>query len=207
MKYIYIFFFISLVSCGSTNQTYICGERKCIDKKEFKNYFAENLTVEVLEKKKDKKKTIDLVKLNTVILYEKKKITDTQKKESGISKKEKKLFLKAEKIRIKEEREIKKLEDKNKLLKLKKKIIKKETSFVNTIKDNHAQSGIVEKKTEKTSQVYENNNANNRPSIINLGKQKNISLCNKIIDCDIDKISELLTREGQKKDFPDITSK
>ena len=67
MKYIYIFFFIGLVSCGSTNQTYICGERKCIDKKEFKNYFAENLTVEVLEKKKDKKKAIDLVKIGGCI--------------------------------------------------------------------------------------------------------------------------------------------
>ena len=98
MKYIYIFFFISLVSCGSTNQTYICGERKCIDKKEFKNYFAENLTVEVLEKKKDKKKAIDLVKLNTVILHEKKKLLIHKKKRAVLAKKRKNFFLKQKKF-------------------------------------------------------------------------------------------------------------
>ena len=98
MKYIYIFFFISLFSCGSSNQTYICGERKCIDKKEFKNYFAKNLTVEVLDKKKDKKKAIDLVKLNTVILHEKKKLLIHKKKGVVLAKKRKNFFLKQKKF-------------------------------------------------------------------------------------------------------------
>ena len=37
-------------------------------------------------------------------------------------------------------------------------------------------------------------------------KRKYLSICNEIKDCDIDKIADLLTKKGRKKDFPDITS-
>ena len=33
------------------------------------------------------------------------------------------------------------------------------------------------------------------------------NICEKIENCDIDKIAELLINEGKTKDFPDITSK
>ena len=54
-----------LLGCGSTNKVYMCGDRPCVDKKEFKAYFAENLTIEVQTKTDKKNNTIDLVKLNT----------------------------------------------------------------------------------------------------------------------------------------------
>ena len=65
MNYIFFLFFIFLVSCGTGKKTYICGERSCIDKKEFKEYFAENLTVEIQVNNNKKKSSVDLVKLNT----------------------------------------------------------------------------------------------------------------------------------------------
>ena len=34
-----------------------------------------------------------------------------------------------------------------------------------------------------------------------------ISVCDGIKDCDIDKIAELLIKKGKEKDYPDITSK
>ena len=36
---------------------------------------------------------------------------------------------------------------------------------------------------------------------------KQLSVCEKIENCDIDKITELLIKKGKEKDFPDITSK
>ena len=43
---------------------YICGEMECVDKKEFKEYFAKNLILEI-QTKKSKKAQVDLVMLNT----------------------------------------------------------------------------------------------------------------------------------------------
>jgi len=65
MKYIYLIFILFFVSCGTTNKTYICGDRKCLDRKEFNEYFAKNLTVEIKTKSNNKKTSVDLVKLNT----------------------------------------------------------------------------------------------------------------------------------------------
>ena len=40
-----------LVACGTVKKTYMCGDEQCIDRKEFREYFANNLTVEILTKK------------------------------------------------------------------------------------------------------------------------------------------------------------
>jgi len=61
----YLFVFMILVSCGTVKKTYMCGDEQCIDRKEFREYFANNLAVEILTKKNKKKSSIDLVKLNT----------------------------------------------------------------------------------------------------------------------------------------------
>ena len=50
---------------------YICGERECVDKKEFKEYFAKNLILEI-QTKKSKKAQVDLVMLNTTRSYKNK---------------------------------------------------------------------------------------------------------------------------------------
>ena len=65
MKFLYFLFFILIVSCSVTKKTYMCAERPCVDKKEFNEFFAKNLTIEIQKKIKKKKTTVDLVKLNT----------------------------------------------------------------------------------------------------------------------------------------------
>ena len=54
MKYIFFLFFLIFVGCVTAKKTYVCGDRPCLDKKEFKEYFAENLILEI-ETKKSKK--------------------------------------------------------------------------------------------------------------------------------------------------------
>ena len=51
MRIFNLIFFIFLLSCGTlTKKEYVCGDRPCIDKKEFEEYFAENLIVEIKSK-------------------------------------------------------------------------------------------------------------------------------------------------------------
>ena len=48
-----------------SKNTFMCGERACVDKKEFNEFFAENLIFEIKNPIDKKKKSLDLVNLNT----------------------------------------------------------------------------------------------------------------------------------------------
>jgi len=64
MKFFFLLLFIGLFSCNTiNNKTYICGDHTCIDNKESKEYFAENLILEIKNKNKNIS-TVDLVNLN-----------------------------------------------------------------------------------------------------------------------------------------------
>ena len=67
MKYTYFFFSLLLLSCGMSKNTFMCGERACVDKKEFNEFFAENLIFEIKNPIDKKKKSLDLVNLNIKI--------------------------------------------------------------------------------------------------------------------------------------------
>src|SRR5210317_1896122 len=183
MKFFFIIFFMFLLGCGSTNKVYMCGDRPCVDKKEFKAYFAENLTIEVQTKADKKNNTIDLVKLNTSanaqeVTYENNIIDE-------------KTRIKEKKKRLKEERKIKEREEKR-LAKLNKK--NKEVKEV-IKKDNTQQKIVKSSNLEKAKKITKNEEVKDANSI-----------CEIITDCDIDKIAELLIKKGREKDFPDITS-
>ena len=59
------FSILFLYSCGKPKSVLICGDHKCVNKSEAKQYFEENLTIEVQVISKDKKSSFDLVELNT----------------------------------------------------------------------------------------------------------------------------------------------
>ena len=65
MRLLYLILFVFLSSCGTLSKEYVCGDRPCVDKKEFNEYFAENLIVEVTSKKRKKNNNTNLVKINT----------------------------------------------------------------------------------------------------------------------------------------------
>ena len=66
MKKLLPFIFLSIISCSSTNQVYICGDHPCKNKKEIDDYFKNNISIEiyVVESEKQKKENQDLVDIN-----------------------------------------------------------------------------------------------------------------------------------------------
>ena len=64
MKIFYLFLFLFLLSCNTSKKEYVCGNRPCVDKKEFNEYFSKNLSVEISTEENKKDQVIDLAKLN-----------------------------------------------------------------------------------------------------------------------------------------------
>lgn len=214
MKKIYLLFFIIFASCTLTKKTYICGDSACIDKKEYKEFFAKNLIIEVEINKKKKKSSTDLVKLNTNEVNDNKKNKVFKKIENKLTKKEKRTLLKERKNKLKQERRIKAIQDKagakeeKKLVKLNKNIKEKNSS--NTSVDVNIDKPVTKKtniKTVKTLSTNKNKTLKKKETFVSIKSKNQTSVCEKIKNCDIDKISELLTKKGREKDFPSINSK
>ena len=214
MKYVYFLIFLTLISCVSSNKSYVCGDRLCIDKKEFKEYFAENLVYEIKTKTPKKQKSLDLVKLNSIKQDKNIKSDINTKQDNKLSKKERRAWIKSEKLRLKKERKHKVIQEKlaaiekKKLAKLKKIKNKKITNSVDTelvkekpilkISKKNTRAEIASKNTEiiLKDEAFKS---------VELKSKQNS--CNIIIDCDFDKITELLIKKGKDKDFPDINFK
>ena len=207
MRYLYIFFLFFFISCVNIYKTYICGDRKCVDKKEFKEYFAKNLTIEIDTQKFKKRSSVDLVGLNTSRADVKKPFNEQKTDDGKLNKKEQKALIKAEKNRLKKERKIKKIEEKNKI-KEEKKLAKLRKKDKINIKNSK-----VKKKTEsilKSSKIPPKQNISIKEKIIKKTVAvpgANTSICIKMKDCDINKIAEILIKKGKEKNFPDITLK
>ena len=108
MRFI-LLLFVFVFSCTTfntenTKKIYICGDRPCANKKEIKNYFDNNISIEVYTVTSSKKrdKDFDLVQLN-MSKEEKDKYVSFADKEN-IIKKELKKRNKVEKINIKSEK-------------------------------------------------------------------------------------------------------
>ena len=212
MKLLYLFFILFLFSCSNLEKkSYICGDRLCIDKKEYNEYFAKNLIIEVSKSKKKKKK-INLVELNTNRSIENKKLNNDFRLREKVRKKSEKERLIAEKIRLLEERKIKereakfKAEEEKQLAKASKSNQKKKNKTIYKKKKNQ---NIV-KNTIKKKDFGKNDNKNiptNKEIQIDSVKSENIKgICDEIQNCDIDKIAEILTKKGKSKPYPSISS-
>jgi hypothetical protein len=205
MKLINLLFFLILLSCNG-NKNYVCGDRVCIDKKEYNEYFADNLSIEIIADQKKKNKTVDLVKLNSSSSSSEKVDVKSSIKREKLRKKIEKEKLKKEKIRLNEERKIRKIEKKIKK--------KEEKEITKTLKSDKNEklittNNVVKKKKQIKKTVNKSSfNKNNRTAVmsnkIKSPEKKNI--CDDVKDCDIDKITELLIKKGKGKPFPKITS-
>jgi flagellar biosynthesis GTPase FlhF len=208
MNYIFFLFFIFLVSCGTGKKTYICGERSCIDKKEFKEYFAENLTVEIKSKRSNKQNNIDLVRLNSKIISKNEDNYSRKTQVDKLNKKEEKARLKAERLSLRNERKIKKINEKKSKIKQKKlkKLKNKKNNLTILGSEDKMPLETVSVSTKETKQINKKNII--KPEIFKSIKTQNqVSLCDKIKDCDINKIADLLTEQNNKKEFPDLSLK
>ena len=98
-KIILILFFFLIYGCNKPKTVLICGDHQCINNAEAKQYFEENLTLEVKIINQNKKVETDLVELNLK--------ANSQKRKINISKKTK-TDQKIKKLSSKEIKEIKK---------------------------------------------------------------------------------------------------
>lgn len=187
MKFFFIFFiFLLFQGCNKTKTVLICGDHVCINKTEAKQYFEENLSLEVKIIDPKKKEELNLVELNLKnnavinkkISIEKKETTNQDVKVLTHNE------IKQIKVKIKEKNKIKKIANKEK----------------NNKRD---QINLLNKKNKIVKKI-ENKNQTNDRSVNNLNI---VDVCKIITDCNIDEISKYLSKEGLKKKYPDITTR
>ena len=181
MRYFFLIFFLSLTtySCNKPKTVMICGDHVCVNKDEAKQYFEENLSLEV--KVIDKKKTneLDLVELNLEKDSTDKKIFIKRKKNTN------------KKIKTLSQKEISKIKSVIKRNKLKNKINK----------DKKEETKITERSSQKENEMILKTDklSNIRTNIVDV--------CTIVDKCSIEEISKYLIKEGKNKKFPDITKR
>ncbi len=212
IRAIYFFIAITLLSnCSSTKKVYICGDHECVNKAEAKQYFDENLSLEIKIIDKNNVKSYDLVQLNREVAdgknnnlikstKEKLKIKKLSLKEVKIRKEEVNKKIKFAKLKKKREKQLIKKKDNNSLFK---NIIKKSDTKNITAKKNDVL------KIKKEKEVFDKKSENSK---ITLNKVKNIKIytseiCPILSKCDIDSITKYLVKKGKEKKYPDISSK
>ena len=112
MRILLFFLFLFIFSCNTfsdSERVFICGDHPCANKREVKNYFDNNISIEVytVTAKKKRDKDFDLVQLN-MSKEEKDKYVSLVEKEKSIKKKLKNRK-KIEKIDIENEKKVKKI--------------------------------------------------------------------------------------------------
>ena len=115
MKIFLLTIIVLLVSCSKHQSILICGDHKCVNKAEAKQYFEENLTLEVQIITKNKKTNYSLVDLN---------IKGDEPKIKVFKNKNKKIVKKLSKDEVREKKA--ELKKKKKIFKQKKELAKKE---------------------------------------------------------------------------------
>ena len=178
MKFIFtILFLFLLTNCSKPKTVLICGDHVCVNKIEAKQYFEENLILEVKIINKKIKDEFNLVELNL--------------KENQNGEKEIKIFPKkttSKNLKILTDEEV---------IKIKKSIKKKKLE-----KNNKKVSKINIKKNKSKTK----NNAI-KTKIVNKTQNNIVDVCTILEKCSIDEISKHLIKEGKSKDFPDITKR
>ena len=115
MKIFLLTIIVLLISCSKHQSVLICGDHKCVNKAEAKQYFEENLTLEVQIITKNKKTNYSLVDLN---------IKGDEPKIKVFKNKNKKIVKKLSKEEVREKKA--ELKKKKKIFKQKKELAKKE---------------------------------------------------------------------------------
>ncbi len=186
-NFLILLLFIFLYNCSKPKTVLICGDHICVNKTEAEQYFQENLSIEVKIIDDKRKEKINLVELNLKNNADEEKQIRVENKQN--TNKEVKVLTNEEIDKIK--KEIKnKSKNKKSVKKIKKNNVKKENLKTNTNKKNY----------EIDSHKSSKKNANNQ-------RKEVVDICTIIEKCSIDAISKYLIKQGNKKDFPDITTR
>ena len=164
----------------------ICGDHICVNNTEAKQYFEENLSIEVKIIDQKKKSEIDLVQLNlTQPASDKRKISIKRKENTN------------QEIKVLSKKEIKKIKTKIKKNKSKNKTVKK------TIKRDSSRKLRVSTISKNEKKIKENK-INKKVK----GNQNHIiDICTVLEKCSIEEISNYLIKQGKNREYPDITTR
>ena len=138
--FIILFFFFIFSGCNKTKTVMICGDHVCINKLEAKQYFEENLSIEVKILNQNKNKEEDLVQLNLNSSFENKRKISIKKKENT-----------KKSIKTLSENEIKDI--KNKIAKKNKKNKTKKNKL--SVKSENKLNNIGKKSVKVNKNIYE----------------------------------------------------
>ena len=173
-----ILIFLIIVSCSKPKTVFICGDHLCVNKAEAQQYFEENLTLEVKILENKGPREPTLIELNL-------KENNQENKQVFIEKK------------LDTEKDVKELTKNEK------------KKMISIVKEKQINKKIASKKTLKENKkISMNKNKKNmiEKKIINKEKEK-FDICQIIKKCTIDEISKYLIKEGNKRSFPDITTR
>ena len=176
-KYFLICLLFTFMGCEKNKTVMICGDHICVNKTEARQFFEDNLTIEVKIIDKREKKEIDLVELNLKENLERRQINIVDRNTTK------------KKIRSLSNDEIKNIKKEVKQKKIKKNIVKKNKFDDKKIKSN--------KKRNKETVV-------NKKSVRVLDqKVKNevTDVCLILEKCSIEEISKFLIQYGKNKKF------
>ena len=187
MRFFYlIFVLLILTSCNKPKSVLICGDHICVNNSEAKQYFEENLSIEVKIIDQKKKSEIDLVQLNlTQPASDKRKISIKRKENTN------------QEIKVLSKKEIKKIKTKIKKNKSKNETVKK------TIKRDSSRKLRVSTISKNEKKIKENK-INKKIK----GNQNHIiDICTVLEKCSIEEISNYLIKQGKNREYPDITTR
>ena len=189
IKLILVLFFLITNGCNKPKSVLICGDHECINKAEARQFFEDNLTLEVRIVNKKKINEFDLVQLNLKPKSEK-NISIFRKNNTNSEIK----ILSDQEISQKK-KELKKRKKKKNKAKLNNKKIKKKRKV--------QKSNTIDVKIDSST----NQKISNNIKTVNKPTQEIMDICTILKDCSIDEISKYLINKGKKDNFPDITTR
>ena len=185
--YLFLIILIFLQNCSKHKSVLICGDHICVNNAEAKQFFEENLSIEVKIIDRKQRAEINLIELNLNNKLENNREISIKKKD--VTKKEVKTLTNKEINKIKKE-------IKNK---------KKQKKIVKKIENTNIR--IKEKKIKTESQKIDERTNIPLKTKNNIKKNDIVDVCSIIAKCNIEEISKYLTEQGRKKKFPDITAR
>ena len=174
---------LTIYGCNKPKTVLICGDHICVNKAEAEQFFEDNLTLEVKVIDKKKPKEINLIEINL-------KSDSDEKKEIAVFKK------------TETNRKLKELSDEE--IKNKKAEINKRKKFKSRQSKNEKIEREVKLRKSKEKEKTQNKPAGKK-KIVNKTSKKITDICTILEKCSIDEISKYLVKQGNEREFPDIT--
>ena len=186
-NFLLIIILLVFYGCNKPKTVLICGDHVCINKKEAKQYFEENLTLEVKILNDKIKEDTDLVQLNLNQSSERRNIS--------IKKKEKT----SKKLKNLTKEEVKTIKSNLKKKEKEKRITKK------VLKNDSINQSKIESTNNKNESKKTKNSQKNKKQDIFSETSDIVDVCKIIEKCSIEEISKYLIKKGKNKSYPNLT--